>query len=131
MVPSSSCYPDATGVLDAQLVSDDIGQVKHDIEVQIHDLEGDHCRRLGEAAEQVSDRLKANENDNPWPLKTGTTDAVDCPGRRAARACLPGLFRRHALWRPIPPHRIAMSLQSPQRGPEKRGFALPCVDRDV
>ncbi len=71
------------------MVSDDIGQVKHDIEVQIHDLEGDHCRRLGEAAEQVSDRLKANENDNPWPLRTGSvlmrSTAQD--GARRARVC--------------------------------------------
>ena len=79
-------------MLNAKLVSDDIGRVKHDIEKQIQGLGGDLCRHFGEAVERVSDRLQANGSDDSWPLKTGTTDAVDRPGWRAAPARLPGLL---------------------------------------
>lgn len=69
-VPSSSWFPDATGVLDAKLVSDDYRRLKHGIGEQVHDLEGDLCRHFGEAVERVSDRSRANGSDEPWPFKT-------------------------------------------------------------
>ena len=64
-VPSSSWYPDATGVLDRKLVSDYFRRVKHGIEEQVHDLEGDLCRHFGETVERVFDRLRANGSDEP------------------------------------------------------------------
>ena len=60
--------PDADHFM-AKLASDDTDRVKRDIESQIeerlHDAVGDLYRRLGEAVERVSDRLREDDEGKP------------------------------------------------------------------
>ena len=53
----------------AKLATDDVERIKRDIErrteERLHDAVGDLYRRLGEAVERVSDRLREDENGKP------------------------------------------------------------------
>ena len=85
---ASSPVPDADHFM-AQLASDDTDRVKRDIESQIeerlHDAVGDLYRRLGEAVERVSERLREDDDGKPLVFRdsmigTSATWWTWCPG---------------------------------------------------
>ena len=64
----------------AKLASDDTDRVKRDIErhvsEQLHGAIGDLYRRMGEAVERVSDRLKEDENGKPLVFRNSMIENI-------------------------------------------------------
>jgi len=71
--------PDADQFM-AQLASEDTEKVKKDIErhvsEKLHDAVGDLYRRLGEAVERVSDRLKEDEEGKPLVFRNSMIENI-------------------------------------------------------